>query len=281
MEFDVPAFMMDGAVEDPTPATLWVSEDNDRLDRELEVLAIGIIQGSAPEPFRDRRLLRIDLADVNAHLDAGGDPAAFAKALVGEAEGIGAILAVPSLDQTLDQEWGLALLRLLHDSLMNGRLALLIGLTDHVGMERLRRSEPRLLAFFTVLDLDSGEGSDPSAAVRVTSDKDLGWVVAVRCQLKAPAPSFDGLRYGHASAGHGAGELLVRAGVTNVVAITRGSASNTLLVSLANNAAGPDDLARAEDIALRAVRRILGRRLENDERMEATRMVCYVASSTV
>jgi hypothetical protein len=277
MGFNPSLFLLDGASDDPTPALMWVSEDEDRLTRHLAALAAAIVEGRAPAEFAGRGVLRIDRPSFEAGLAAGEDRA-FTETILGEAEQSGAVLALPSLDTLLDTPRGRGFLEDLRSAFGNGRLDQFIALMDHKGVERLRRADPRLVAFFGVDDLDEDASYVPSVLTLETDSEDLGWVVAVHCQLKAPAPALEGLQYGRKTALPGTGEALAELGVESIQTLSQPSGSQTLMISLAAGAAAAGDLVRAEQLAVAVARRLIGRPLADGEQAEATRMVCYVAN---
>ena len=55
------------------------------------------------------------------------------------------------------------------------------------------------------------------------------------------------------------------------------SAGDTLVVLLAEDAAGCNETPRAAQLAEQVARRLIGRPLDQDETVEATRMVCFFA----
>ena len=132
-------FITDGAVHDPTPARLWVSDDSNALDRRLEVLAVDIVEGRAPTEMANRRLIRFEMGPFLAMLarDASGD---VVRSLVDEAADL--ILALPEIHRLLDEPAGPPFFETLCDAFLEHRIAHFIGLADQAGARRILEGSP-------------------------------------------------------------------------------------------------------------------------------------------
>jgi hypothetical protein len=277
--FDMNQFLTDGAVHDPTPAQLWVSDDSDALVRRLEGLAIDIVEGRAPADMANRRLLLFDMDLFLGNLagDAAGE---YIRSLLDEAQAVAPILALPQVERLLDELAGPPFLETLCNAFLEHRIAHFIGLTKQVGVRRILREEPRFAAFLTVHDFDNGVRSEQIAVTTSTASRDsadLGWLVAVQCRLQAPGPGLAALAEGGRASLPGAVDAMKRLGVQHTYLISA-SAGDTLLVLLSEDAAGCDETPRAAQLAEQVARRLIGRPLDQDEAVEASRMVCVVAA---
>jgi hypothetical protein len=279
MPFDHLQFMLDGAVREATPAQLWVSDDDALPARKLEQLAIAIANEEAPDGFADRPLLRLDIAALAADL-AAGDAGALTESLFADAEVSGAALAVPSFAPLLVSGHGRIFLDSLATALRDGRIAQLIGLANRTELGALRMEAPRLAAFFAVHDLDDASEFSPNSVTIINDEPgNEGWAVVVRCHQIAPSPALERIEYGLDATLPGAGEDLQAEGVESVLGLSQGSGTYTIMITLNSAAAGVDDRGRAEEIAMAAVRRLIGRAPVEGESMQASRSIYFTSQA--
>jgi hypothetical protein len=266
---DESGFLMDGMSWEATEGLIWVGDDLEVLEQHLIALAHRLVGDDPPEGWPVGPLLRIDVEAL------APDVRDMGAAVLGDAVQRGATLALPRLDLMLDADGGEAFLEALRERMSAGELKQCILLLDRAALGRLRQADPRLVAFFGIRDVETGASSSPTAITVTTDSADLGWTIAVRCELTAPAPALDGLTYGLPTAAPGAGEALEAAGVDRVHGVRHPDGRTTVIINIAPASVPCDAVEEAERRAIAATRRLVGRPLGPDEALTARRMICH------
>jgi hypothetical protein len=268
--------MIDGLVPDPSPGQLWVSQDPAALTHRLELLAIAIVEGRAPEVFLNRRLIEIKAAVIMQMLREGSDgPAARLDALLHQLAEADVALALRDPQLLLDYQ-DVDVLDAICDALARHSFAWFGGLTDPAGLSELCLRKPRLVAALATYDHDSGTVENTSRFVVPTADPDRGWLVVVRCQLTAPVPAWDQVAAGSIVAAPGGVGIIDDPAVDRVLLVRTDEGHPGMIVSLREKSVAGDAPEKAEEVALSAARRVIWRSLHADERLEATRSFCLV-----
>jgi hypothetical protein len=270
----------DGLLTNQTPTFLWVSTDAGKLEDSLRQAAIQIVKGSAPEVLRDRQLLKIRGADLLTQLDSGDlPPIDQMEVIIRELESSGAALALDRPELLCDSGFAFDPSFALCDALAAGRIGCFIGLTNPAGMDRLRVAQPRLLMLADVFDLDNSHNYSHRSMVLHTSDPDeLGWLVAVRCQLLAPAEALEKFGsdqlIGQARSPADLDEL----GIDRCWIVATDENITGIVISLSEETANIGDESKAERIALAGAQRLIQRTIKDGEKLEATRLF-YLTSN--
>jgi len=268
--------ILDGLAADPSPGQLWVSHDPVALTHRLELLALTIVEGSAPKEFLNRRLLEIKAPVLMQMLREGSDgPTARLDAFLHELAKADVALALRDPQLLLDYQ-DVDVLNAICDALARHSFAWFGGLTDPAGLSELRLRKPRLVAALATYDHDAGTVENTSRFIVPTADPDRGWVVVVRCQLTAPVPALDQVTAGSIVAAPGGVGIIDDPAVDRVMLVRTDEGHPGMMVSLREKSVAADTPEKAEQVALSAARRLIWRSLHTDERLEATRSFCLV-----
>lgn len=273
-------FLIDGLGRS-TPGYLWVSNDGNLLREHLQGLALRVAKGGGPDDFAGRPLLEIKAERLLDTLVQHEDAAALLMAVVEELAQSGATFAIDHVEVLLDSSAGRGFLDGLLDAVRDGTLGCFLALTDGQGFARVEAEAFRLLGLCTVIQFDDEAPRAVefrSLVIAATSDdpSDLGWMVAVRCHLAAPAPALAALT---------AGSDVVEAGgigafdderVQNLILFDVPDApARAILVSITPEAADADQIDLAGEIAVDAARTAIWRSLRDDEQLVAVRQIHY------
>jgi hypothetical protein len=273
------AMILDGLSTHPTPAFLWVSRDAGKLEDSVRLVAVKIVEGSAPEVLQGRRLLHMQATALLTALSSSDlPPVDQMEVLIRELESSGAALALERPELLCDSGLPFDACAALCDALAAGRIGCFIGLTSPEGADRLRSIQPRLLMLTGVSDLDTKSSHGYRTVVLHTSDQDeLGWLVAVRSRLLAPVEALS--KYGSGPSGNPAEPAaeLKELGIDKCWIVAEGDNLDGIVISIREEAAAMDDESTAETVALTGTRRLIQRAIKEGEALEVTRMI-YLAA---
>lgn len=275
---DITALISDGLQTDPSPAFLWVSADAAKLEQQVEAAATQVVQGSAPEVLRDRRVLLVRAADLLAQLrSADLPPIDQMEVIVRTLQDDGATLVLDRPELLCGSDLGFDPSDALCDALSAGRIGCFIGLTNSAGVARLQLAQPRLVMMLRgVFDLDSDSDTSYHSLVLDRSDpEELGWLAVVRCKLLAPVEALDEYASGESNIRAHSTADLDELGINRswIVAVDEGVEG--IVISVRDEVANLDAESKAESIALIGARRLIGRRINEGENLEVTRMIYF------
>jgi hypothetical protein len=233
-----------------------------------------IVRGAAPEVLRNRRLLRVDAADLVASLlDSDLPPVDQMEVIVRELEESGAALALARPELLVGKDLGFDPTDVLCDAIVANRVGCFVGMTDPPGVARLRSAQPRLVMLTQVFDFDTGSAYSHRSMVLHTDDLDeLGWLAVVRCQLRSPAPAFD--QYASESPADQAriAISLDKIGIDRCWIVPADADNVGVMLSLRSEVANVHEESAAEKIAIEGAQRLIQRALDEDERLDVTRL---------
>lgn len=258
-------FLIDGLTSAPSPVLLIVDDES-----VATAVALAIFDGTAgwkERPARKDRLLRVDGSTIVTLAPAGR------AVILAELAASDHWIYLAEVDRLLDTPGGRDFLDQLAVSLGEGGPAAVLASATPDRLPALRAGALRLLGFATILqhrgESSVGGRSFVRTVVAESSDRtDIGWVVAVRYELSAPmdpdrggGPSQDGRLH-----------LVERLAVVD----RPGHPPAGVLVTLAADAFSVSQEDAVYATATAAAGWLVGRPLGAEERVVATRAICYV-----